>query len=68
MCTQRDGGITKDRYGKIQCGVGECAKDSLGEVWCSKEQGGGTATDSYGKVKCQGGCEDGNSKYCEDAR
>lgn len=50
------------------CGTGYCAKDYLGKVWCSVEQGGSAATDTYGKVKCLGGCEAGSSKHCEEAR
>jgi len=68
FCTKAGGGAIKDKYGKVQCGVGRCAQDYLQEVWCSKEPGGSAAVDSYGKVKCFGGCEVATPKLCQEAQ
>jgi hypothetical protein len=68
FCAAAGGGALRDGNGLVQCGVGYCARDSYARIWCSKEPGGGASVDSWGKVKCLGGCEEGSTKLCQEAR
>jgi hypothetical protein len=67
-CARPGGGVLRDQYGKVVCGVGYCAADDTGRVLCSTRPGGGVARDSYGKVTCTEGCREGQAQLCEDLR
>ena len=67
-CAKQGGGLIRDQYGNLLCGVGYCAADDSGRMLCSTRPGGNVARDSYGKVTCEGGCEDAQAQLCEDLR
>jgi hypothetical protein len=67
-CAKQGGGLIRDQYGHLLCGVGYCAADDTGRLLCSARPGGNVARDSYGKVTCAGGCQDAQAQLCEDLR
>ena len=67
-CAKRGGGVIRDEYGNVRCGVGYCTADDRGRLLCSTTLGGNVARDSYGKVTCEGGCQDAQAPLCEDLR
>ena len=67
-CARKGGGLIRDQYGNLQCGVGYCAADVSVRLLCSTIPGGYVARDSYGKVTCAGGCGDAQAQLCEDLR
>jgi hypothetical protein len=67
-CSKTGGGLIRDQYGNLLCGVGYCAADDTGRMLCSTIPGGNVGRDSYGKVTCEGGCHDALAQLCEDLR
>jgi hypothetical protein len=67
-CAKQGGGVIRDQYGSVRCGVGHCAADDTGRLLCSTTPGGNVARDSYGKVTCEGGCYDAQTQLCVDLR
>ena len=65
-CAKHGGGVIRDEYGNVLCGVGYCAAEDTGRMLCSTRPGGNVARDSYGKVTCAGGCQDAQPQLCED--
>jgi len=57
-----------DRFGEVYCGLGDCAQDKEGNVFCSKFLHGDAVIDRYGNVVCgKGQCSssvDFNDYYC----
>ena len=41
-----------DRFGVVYCGRGDCAKDTAGDVFCSKYLFGHARLDEHGNVVC----------------
>src|SRR5262245_55136100 len=64
ICSSSGGGITPDRYGNIVCGPGYCAKNSRGDVMCSKTSRGAASIDRYGEVACTDGCIAAQADAC----
>ena len=64
-CAKRGGGVMRDQYGKVLCGVGYCASDDTGRILCSTIPGGNITRDSYGKLTCERGCQDAQAQLCE---
>ena len=67
-CAKQGGGVIRDQYGNVLCGVGYCTADDTGRLLCSTIPGGNIARDSYGKVTCEEGCHDAQAQLCEDLR
>ncbi len=67
-CAKRGGGVMRDQYGNVVCGVGYCAADDTGHMLCSTIPGGNVARDWYSKVTCEGECHDAQAQLCEDPR
>jgi hypothetical protein len=67
-CVKPGGGVIRDQYGNVLCGVGHCAADDKGRLLCSTRPGGNISRDSYGKVTCEDGCHDAQAQLCEDLR
>lgn len=42
----------KDRFGVVICGRGDCAKDTAGDIFCSKYLFGDAKQDEHGNVVC----------------
>lgn len=64
-CAAAGGDALRAKNGSVVCGVGKCAKDQYGEIWCSTQPGGGAIKHSAGNVECLGGCQQGLAEYCE---
>ena len=67
-CAKKGGGLIRDEYGNVLCGVGYCAADDTGRLLCSPIPGGNVARDSYGKVTCEGDAGMSQALLCEDLR
>ena len=63
-----NGGIAANGIGVILCGKGQCVKDGLGRVWCSKDMGGFAGVNALGQPACSGGCESGSSSLCQELK
>jgi hypothetical protein len=58
----------RDRFGEVYCGLGKCAQDKEGHIFCSKYLHGDAINDKYGNVVCgKGQClpsTDFNESFC----
>ena len=64
-CAPAFGGALQDSIGVVQCGPGQCARDSIGNVHCSSTPGGGAEVNTIGNVYCTDGCTLGSTGYCQ---
>ena len=64
-CAPPNGGIIKDRFNDLKCGLGQCIKDRFNNVKCSNTPGGYATKDRFDDVKCTGSCVNGRSNLCE---
>lgn len=65
ICPPPNGGIARDKYGAIVCGVGQCTKDRYGGIVCSSQIGGFATTDKYGAAVCTDGCKPASTSTCQ---
>jgi hypothetical protein len=67
-CAREGGGAANNKNDKVECGIGYCITDDYDRVWCSKVPWGKVTIDENGKMVCDGGCERGNTSYCEEGK
>ena len=63
-CAPVNGGIEADQNGRLQCGPGNCTRDSNGAVFCSRTPLGGSTVDRSGNAVCTDGCVAGSQQAC----
>lgn len=66
ICPPPQGGIQRDGYGEVLCGLGQCKKNRDGEILCSDVHEGLIIEQiSDGELICVGGnCVKGSESLC----
>ena len=64
FCSQVNGKIFQDQYGKAVCAAGTCAPDLYGELYCASTANGTASVDPSGKVSCSDKCVKASSTLC----
>ncbi len=67
-CAKRGGGVIRDQYGNVLCGVGYCAADDTGRLLCSTIPGGNVTQGLVRQGHMRGGVPGCTSQLCEDLR
>lgn len=64
VCAPYGGFIQQDVLNRVVCAPGQCVKDVLNRLWCSRQQGGAARFDNLNSPVCAGGCVEASPEYC----
>lgn len=68
FCSQANGKIFQDQYGKAVCAVGDCATDRYGDLRCASKPTGTVAVDPNGAVVCSDKCIKASTTLCRSPK